>query len=183
MSKGKSKPPRHKPLETIREAIPAFLEMDDADDRTCAIVGLAFVENNLVLCLMKRFVPLDEKAQRNLFDEPQALLSTFAVKVELGFLLNIYGQAVRDDLRTLARIRNRFAHYLEVRGFDHPEVADLCDKLAYPAISMIGKARNGTRRERYAATVSHFIQRFALEATHDYRPAPSHHRIVIGADY
>ena len=181
MSKGRTKPPRHRQLAILTEAIPAFKELDEADPRTCAVVGLAFVENNLALCLLNRFVAIDAAYQRNIFDEPSAPLSNFSAKIEMGYLLNVFGTKAKEDLKLLNRIRNRFAHYLEVRDFDHPEVAGMCDQLQYPKYSMKTEVSNGGRRERYAGTISHFISRFALESKHVYRPLA--HTVRVGADY
>jgi hypothetical protein len=59
---------------------------------------------------------------------------TFAGKINMSFTLNIYDKLARDELllHNIRAIRNRFAHHLEVRDFDHPEVAGKCDNLNGP---------------------------------------------------
>ena len=106
-------------------------EMDGASDRAAAIVSAAFVESNVALALMSRFRQLELDEQRRLFKN-RGVLSDFAAKIDLGYALNIYGPRVRDDLDNVRRIRNAFAHELEVRNFDLADVADDCEALHAP---------------------------------------------------
>ena len=117
-----TKGPRHKDLQGHPEAISALNEMTSSNDRTCAIVGLAFLENMLVLAIMSRLRDLDEMEQKKLFDEPLSLLSGFSRRVEIARALNLFNDKIKSDLERLNKIRNKFAHYLEVSDFNHQQV-------------------------------------------------------------
>jgi hypothetical protein len=170
-SKGQKqpKPPKHRTLSLLPETLNAIEEMDSSNPRTAAIVGLAFLENNLALAIMSRLRPLSEKEQKNLFES--ALLASFSAKIDIAFALNLVGDKVRCDLSNLNRIRNRFAHYLQVRDFDHPEVAGLCDALLYPRYKVHTKrTRQPTRDENFRDTIAHLADRFSKETKYPHRP-------------
>jgi hypothetical protein len=58
------KPPKHRPLPVLPETIEVLNEMDSGDDRTCAIVGHAYLENNLVLPIMSRLRDMNAQEQK-----------------------------------------------------------------------------------------------------------------------
>jgi hypothetical protein len=145
--------------------------MASSNDRTCAIVGLAFLENMLVLAIMSRLRFLDSTEQNKLFD---GLLSSFSRRVEIARALDLFNDKIGSDLERLNRIRNRFAHYLEVSDFNHPEVASLCDDLIYGNAHEEALARKMTRREKFEETIHHLAVRFAKTGKKPHRPsAPS----------
>jgi hypothetical protein len=113
---------RHRPLKNY---LPIVKEMEFADDRTAAIVAASLVENNLALVISTRLRQFaDDAEKRRLFDNSGALLSTFSNKIDMGFALNLYDRLVRDDLDRIREIRNQFAHHLDVRDFNHSDVAE-----------------------------------------------------------
>ncbi len=164
--------------------MPILAEMNDASDRTVAIVSAAFVDNNLALAIMARFRHLSIAEQKHIF-ENRGVLSDFAGKIDLGYVLGIYESLVRDDLDNIRRIRNKFAHDLEVRAFDHAEVAALCEKLHAPkrldTAAAPTPAKQRTRREMYSDTVDHLVTRFSLESKAPVLPPSGRHRVT--ADY
>ena len=179
--KAKARMPPHKPPSDFMTILG---EMDGTSDRAAAIVSAAFVENNLALALISRFHQLKLVEQEHLFKNLGSL-SDFAGKIDLGYALNIYGPLVRDDLNNVRRIRNAFAHELEVRNFDHPDVAGLCDTLHAPsqldtaAHPKLPKQR--THREMYSDTVDHLATRFRLESNAPVGPSRGAH--CITGDY
>jgi hypothetical protein len=62
----------------------AFHEIDSENERTCAVGGLARIENNLVLALMSRRRILDDKEQTRLFEDFGEVRMPFSSKVRLG---------------------------------------------------------------------------------------------------
>jgi hypothetical protein len=178
-SKRKQKPPHNQRLTISPTIMDIFHELDTANDRTTAIVGAAFVENGLALVILSRLRILDDSEQKQLFDNNDSVLATFAGKIDMGFALNIYGKLVRDDLHNIRAIRNRFAHHLEVRDFDHPEVAGKCDNLNGPKyIDRRPRQAPRTRRDCYTDTVAHFGARFDLELKERHTPPEPIARIV-----
>jgi hypothetical protein len=148
-------------------------EMDSPDNRTSAIVAAAFIENNLALAIMARFRQLQLAEHKDIF-ENRGVLADFMCKIDIGFALDIYGPFVRDDLHRIRSIRNKFAHYLEIRDFDHPEVASLCDNLnARRFLDSLTRPKGRTTPTRKAAfldTAAHLAARFDLERLQGRRP-------------
>lgn len=160
----------HQPREDFMTIL---AEMDASDHRSAAIVAAAFVENNLALAIMARLRRLDAAEQEHLF-ENRGTISDFASKIDLGFALNIYGPLVRDDLDCIRQIRNRFAHYLDIRDFDHPNVSTFCDALnGRRYLDDLARPRQPelpTRREVFLIVASHFGARFDLESKSTHTP-------------
>jgi hypothetical protein len=166
-----TKSPRHKDLQGHPEAIDALNEMTNSNDRTCAIVGLAFLENMLVLAIMSRLRDLDEMEQQKLFDEPLSLLSGFSRRVEIARALNLFNDKIKFDLERLNKIRNKFAHYLEVSDFNHQKVASLGDALIYGNAYEQALDKEMTRREKFMETILHLAVRFAKTKDQPHRPS------------
>jgi hypothetical protein len=151
-------------------------EMDHGDDRAVAVVAASFLENNLAMSIMARFRELTEPERKALFGDDRTVLGTFSAKIEIGYALSLFDGDVKRDLDTIRTIRNRFAHHLEVRTFDHPDVRDLCDNLLGPKFLAWAEAKArpevSKRRQRYLNTASHLTARFDMEAKCHYRPPP-----------
>jgi hypothetical protein len=94
----------------------AIDEIDNtASDRVAAIVGAAFVEDHV-----------NEFVRWHLVQEPKLLdelfrvtgpLGNFSVKVDMGYLMRLYSKDAWKELDTITKIRNAFAHKMEVRDF------------------------------------------------------------------
>jgi hypothetical protein len=106
-----------------------FNELNTANDRTCALVGGAALDQTLVRILAERFIPLDDTGLANTFYEPQAPLGSLSIRIQLCYLLGIIPLAVKDDLDRIRRIRNAFAHRVHALEFSHPLVQLACDGL------------------------------------------------------
>jgi hypothetical protein len=170
--------PRNVPMGSLDFA--AILhEMDNSDNRTCAIVAAALIENNLAMAISARLRILEAKEQKKLFED-RGVLSTFSAKIDIGFALNIYSGIVRHDLDQIRSIRNRFAHYLEIRDFDHPEVAHFCDRLqGLKHLSWAaGREIPLNRKERFLQVAAHLGARFDIEKRNESRPAEPIARVV-----
>jgi hypothetical protein len=169
--KKKPKPPRNLPLDKI-DFVAILHEMDAADDRAAAVVAAGFLENNLAMAILSRFRELDPAQQKELCDKEHSATGTFAAKIQVGFALQLFGAWIQTDLNAIKRIRNNFAHYLDVRSFDHAEVSGDCDKLLclkYLTRSSM-KPEVTRRRDRFLNTAAHLAERFALESRNLRRP-------------
>jgi hypothetical protein len=148
-------------------------EAERGDDRTTAIVAAAHVETNLARAILVRFRTLTTSDEDRIF-ENRGLLCDFSSKIEAGFLLNIYGPLAREDLDRIRQIRNRFAHDLEIRDFDHPDIAGRCGAFhAQRYLDNLARPRHPTPptcREIFRQTAAHFGARFDLEARHQHVP-------------
>jgi hypothetical protein len=91
MTKKKPKPPKYRPLSILPETIDALDEMDSADARTAAIVGLAFLENNLALAIMVRLRDMDEREQKNFLMNHAHCYQAFPQRLKLDMHLIFSG--------------------------------------------------------------------------------------------
>lgn len=97
------------------------------DERSTAIVGAAMLDGALTHALRATLVP--GKAVKRLLDDGPGGLS-FAAKIDVAFAAGVIAKGAWEDLHTIRRVRNNFAHNLQVRSFRERSVANLCTRLA-----------------------------------------------------
>lgn len=139
------------------EYIPADLprQLHDQTDRACAIIGGAWIENQVEQLLLARMCPLSSKRREYLF-EGFGPLAGFASKIEVAFAFHLFESEARTDLLLVNSIRNKFAH--EIAGgewtFDHPGIAKFCDQFDW-----VNKAKGSpgdppvTNRGKFIGTI------------------------------
>jgi hypothetical protein len=176
MAKKGPKPPRQRRLSVLGDWADIYRELSDGDDRAKAIVAAAYVENNLAMAILARFRLLNDADQKHLYDSEHSALTTFSAKIDIGWALNLYDVAVREDLHRIRKIRNKFAHDLHVRTFDDDsEVRGYCDGLV--GIKYLEplkhKSKPRSRSECYVDLAAHFGERFALDSNSHQRPSRS----------
>jgi hypothetical protein len=115
-------------LSTTDEATfrSALAELDQDNDRAAAIVGAVFVEESLTTLVSKR-LNRNQKIIDELF-RTSGPLGPFSTKIDMGFLLGLYSDAACNELHTLRRIRNEFAHQ-HARDFTYQRIRDLANNL------------------------------------------------------
>jgi hypothetical protein len=87
----------------------AFIEeMNLQTDRGVAIVGAAWVEDEMALAL-ESILASEPNVWKRLF-EGAGPLATFSAKIDLARLLGLITDAIRSDLHIIRDIRNEFAH-------------------------------------------------------------------------
>jgi hypothetical protein len=127
----------------------------ETSDRSLAIVGAAFVDT-LMEHILRNFLVADEKEVARLLKPDQAL-GTFGSRAVLIYCLGLVGKIIRNDLRLLAKIRNRFAHDLRVSFEDEP-VRSWCRDFKWHEIGMMMPAPDGaTTREIFEVSVNQLI--------------------------
>jgi DNA-binding MltR family transcriptional regulator len=92
---------------------------DDSPDRGLAISLPAIVENRLTSILREVMRP-DEKLANELF-QPSGPLGTFSSKIRLAYMLELVDKKFYEDVSTINKIRNLFAHKVEMKRLEqHP---------------------------------------------------------------
>lgn len=132
-----------------------FNERKSVDERAVAIVGAAFLDSLLENILIN-FLVDDEKETKKLigFDGP---MGTFSNRVAATYCLGFIAKAVRDDLRTVGKIRNRFAHKLDA-SFDAEPIRQWCLLLRWHEISMMMKTpTDAAARDVFKVNVNQLI--------------------------
>jgi hypothetical protein len=99
-----------------------------AEDRSTAISSAAFVEYFLELALQRKLKNTDTVTLRDFFQDIGPA-GTFSQKIVLAYALGVIDKNARDDLDTIRRIRNAFAHTRTTARFETEEFAFECKKL------------------------------------------------------
>jgi hypothetical protein len=133
------------PLTWITRGVPHILlrqveEEMKGSDRATAIVGGAFVDDHLTDSLKSNMVR-NERLTEKMFS-PGQIFGDFGAKIHFGYLIGIYSERAHDELTTIRRIRNEFAHQLELNSFERQGIRDRCQRLTLSQ-SKIVKAIRG----------------------------------------
>ena len=122
----------------------------EGSHRAAAIVGASFVEDHLVDVLKSKMVK-DENLTRRLFS-PGGSHGDFAAKIDLGYLIGAYSREAYEELIIIRRVRNKFAHELELNNFERDDIRDYCNHLVLSQ-SKIVKAIRGEDGHSIALTL------------------------------
>lgn len=135
-------------------------ELEAQTDRAVAIVGCAFLDTRIEKALRLHFVSgLSNNTLKALFG-PTDPLGTFSGKVHVAHALGLIGEESFADLKLIGKIRNKFAHRLEITNFADPYIADLCSKLQLADIVFLNEPPPSEPRQRFIRSVvniMHFI--------------------------
>ncbi len=105
-------------------------EFHAASDRAFAVLGAAYMDELLEELLRATFIE-DAEATERLLGMTGPIGSNGA-RYNLAYSLALISKEERDDLKTIARIRNRFAHEYSAVGFDDDdEVRALVRKMHF----------------------------------------------------
>lgn len=104
-------------------------EINLSPDRSSGVVGGSLIDE-----ILKRkignFLRPDTKCHEKVFDGVGPL-STFSARIDMGYLLRMYGKEVQRDLHRIRQIRNEFAHQLTAT-FSTQRIRDLSLALYLP---------------------------------------------------
>jgi hypothetical protein len=132
-----------------------FNERATVDERAIAIVGVTFLDMILEHTLIN-FMVDDEKEMRKLLGVDRAM-GAFSSRVTAAYCLGLICKTVRDDLRTVGKIRNRFAHELQA-SFEEEPIRGWCLALKWHEFSMMMKApADATPRDIFQVGVNQLI--------------------------
>jgi hypothetical protein len=115
------------------------IEMDTQTDRSAAILGGAFIdlalEDAIKTLLADKKVKNEGTLFELLFNTANSPLSSFSAKIDLALALELIGPHTYDDLHIIRRIRNEFAHHLNIK--DEPGLG-----LTFNSQSMVARCNN-----------------------------------------
>lgn len=100
-------------------------------DRAVAIVCAAYVDEDLADCIRRHFIQSNSEYRDRIgwLMQSSNPLGAFGTRIDLGWVMGIYDRAAYSDLKQINRIRNEFAHKVQVHSFDDEEVSKKCDSL------------------------------------------------------
>lgn len=108
---------RRPAIEIAMEILDAMeAEFHHESDRIVAIVGAAYLDALLESLCRAVFIETGDEAERLL--RPDAPLGSYGSRCQLAYCLGLVKKDQRDDLRTIAKIRNLFAHNYWALTFD-----------------------------------------------------------------
>ena len=141
---------------SMQDALIEFSRLfrDEENDRALAIVGGAFLDTLLENILIE-FLIEDEKEVGDLlrYDGPMGGLSA---RIRTAYCLGLLRKSIRDDLRLVAKIRNRFAHNLSA-SFEQSPISDWCNALRFHRESFIQPPAGSSARDLFYVEVSRLI--------------------------
>jgi hypothetical protein len=113
---------------TDEESIRSILtELGHESDRAAGIVGAVLVEDSLTILIKSRLLTNDDLHQE-LF-RSGGPLGAFSVKINLAHLMGLYSTTAREELDTIRKIRNEFAHRV-ARSFSFDRIRALANNLS-----------------------------------------------------
>lgn len=139
------------------------VELNSQTDRGAAIIGVAWVEEELQSAI-ESFLEQDKKAWDRLFGRSGAL-GTLSAKIDLTRLLGMCSKTIASDLHILRDVRNEFAHIVAARDhsgltFNSPHIADKCLALKCVAHESIADPRRAFVRACAILNADFYLHRF-----------------------
>jgi DNA-binding MltR family transcriptional regulator len=116
-------------ITSVKEWAEIIQEINSVSDRSAAILVAAHVDVELSsLIEAELLLAVEEEAVKPLYERDGAL-STFFLKIHLGYAMSLYNDKTRDDLEVIRRVRNAFSHVRRSINFNTPEIVNECKKL------------------------------------------------------
>ena len=123
-------------MPTDKDDIKEFY--DQSPDRGLAI-SLPVIIENRITSILQGALRHDEKIWNELF-RPSGGAGTFSQKVNLAYMMHLIPEGLFDDLRILIKIRNRFAHELEIKSLEqHPISTWIREMVVYSDLKRIAE--------------------------------------------
>lgn len=101
-----------------------FEQVEFDSDRAAGIVAGSIVDTRLEHAIQSKLRD-DRDIMGRLFNANGAL-GAFGTKIDLAYLMGILSSDAYADLKILQKIRNDFAHNLELASFDEQSIRDRC---------------------------------------------------------
>lgn len=102
-------------------------EMIKESDRGLALYATAHIDNELESVLRKKLIGSEQHLNEIFsFNGP---VGTFSAKIKLTYSLGLIDKVIMDDINTLRKIRNEFAHSAQTLSFETQKNKDLCNNL------------------------------------------------------
>ena len=102
-------------------------EMIKESDRGLALYATAHIDSELESVLRKKLIGSEQHLNEIFsFNGP---VGTFSAKIKLAYSLGLIDKIMMDDINTLRKIRNEFAHSDQTLSFETQKNKDLCNNL------------------------------------------------------
>lgn len=131
-----------------------FDELGGESERACAIVGAAYLDDLLLKCLEGYLLENPDSYDELLNpDNSNAPLGSFGSKITMAYAIGLINQDDLKAFRKIKRIRNRFAHDLQL-SFSADDISDHCKDLAGMMPDAQYISTDPSAREIYQAAIA-----------------------------
>jgi DNA-binding MltR family transcriptional regulator len=103
-------------------------EFQGESDRACAVLGPAFLDEQL-RALLEAFLVNDPGRVPDLFEGAAGPLASFSARIGMSYALGFLAPSEMRDVDLIRKIRNDFAHELHGVSFQSSSVASRCREL------------------------------------------------------
>lgn len=164
-------------IETLAADTDKFFEiLNEKSDFAVILVAAAYLDAAVAGLLEKAFC--DEDIAQKLLESSGGALSSFGARVDLAYAIGLVRPLIREDLLTIAKIRNRCAHNHLRLSFEDPVI--VVGNLKYLAATAGGSplsvlAMAKTPRSTFALTATLIGQRLLVDALGTKRIAMCKH--------
>jgi hypothetical protein len=100
-------------------------------DRAAAVLAPAYLDALLEDLLRSFFIEGDSADQLLGLDRP---IGTFSSRIDLAHAVGFVTDDTRHDLHLIRKIRNDFAHKVDLHSFDGPPIRDRCAQFRTPKL-------------------------------------------------
>jgi DNA-binding MltR family transcriptional regulator len=107
----------------------AIQRLEQESDRSVAIIAATILEQHITEAIKRRWH--DHPTTINRIMQIDGPLGNFGPKIDLVFLIGLVSPEAHQDLVYIKKVRNRFAHYLDVETFDTPLIKGWCFSLQH----------------------------------------------------
>jgi DNA-binding MltR family transcriptional regulator len=145
---------RHFSLEQALLEFSQLFKHEEKNDRGLVIVGASFLETLLEHILIN-FLINDPKEVADLlrYDQP---LGSFGNRTRAAYCFGLISKTIRDDLRLIGKIRNRFAHDLSA-SFDDQQIAAWCTALKWHRVGYMQPPHDAAVRDLFHVGLNQIV--------------------------
>jgi hypothetical protein len=158
MAKRKKSDTRALSIDELHErVIHVFDAVKNNEDMVCAVTVTSFVDGALG-ALLSGFLVDCETAEK-ILDARRGALGSLQARIDVAYSLGLLTKPCKTSLDAIAEMRNKFAHALDYRSFNHPEIAKLCQSLQEPKMASILKTKEApdySREDLYGTPRARF---------------------------
>jgi DNA-binding MltR family transcriptional regulator len=146
----KLKKPYHESFH-FQEVSKMIVKLKDESDRAVALIVTAWVDDALTEMLKRKLVQ-DDKVIDDMFRHIGPL-GTFSSRIGLAYLVGRISKTVYENLETIRKIRNDFAHTRDDLQFSCQGISDRCKNLYLKGLKGAdGAATEFNPRNAFVAT-------------------------------
>ena len=157
MSKGAKRPSLYdlgrQPLDSPEDFEEYWQEIRAGSDRGACLISCAALDHILIRLIRTKLIDLTDPEGDKLFFERGATLGSLSERTDIAYAIGVINASQQQDLNSIRRIRNGFAHSAKNVSFNTQVVANECDKLQnYKNPNPDGKIIS-TPRDKYMETL------------------------------